>query len=112
MGVVARAGLTTRVMLLALAWLVSVQCAIGCVAGSGGWSSATTLGSGALTLGADAGVCTYTLGIDAGVGAGAGVCMHTFGVDSGVGVGAVRTPLELMQRLELAGCLVGHLWAS
>ena len=50
-----------------------------------GWSCATTLVSGALTLGADAGVCTYTLGIDAGVGAGAGVCTHTLGVDAGVG---------------------------
>ena len=66
MSVVVRARLTTRAMLLALAWFVSVQCAIGCVAGSG-WGSAITLGSGALTLGADVGVCVHTLGVDAGV---------------------------------------------
>ena len=87
-------GLTTMAMLLALTWLEHVWCAMGCVP-LVGLGALTTLVGGAHT-----------------VGAGAGVCMHTFGVDSGVGVGAVGTPLELMQRLELAGCLVGRLWAS
>jgi hypothetical protein len=94
--------LTPMDMLLALAWLVRVRCAIGCVPVSG-LDASTTLGSGA-------GVCMNTLGVDAGVGAGAGacaigcvpvsgldalttlgsgagVCMHTLGVDAGVGAG-------------------------
>ncbi len=71
--------LTSMAMLLALAWLVRVQCAIGCVPVSG-LDASTTLGSGA-------GVCIHTLGVDAGVGAGAGAC-NTLGVDAGVGAGA------------------------
>ncbi len=67
--------LTTMDMLLALAWLVRVRCAIGCVPVSG-LDALTTLGIGA-------GVCMHTLGVDAGVGAGAGVC-NTLGVDAGV----------------------------
>ena len=54
--------LTTMAMLLALAWLVGLRCAIGCVPVSG-LDALTTLGSGA-------GVCMHTLGVDAGVGAG------------------------------------------
>jgi hypothetical protein len=95
--------LTTMDMLLALAWLVRVWCAIGCVPVSG-LDASTTLGSGA-------GVCMHTLGVDAGLGAGAGACaigcapvsgldtsttlgsgagvfMHTLGVDAGVRAGA------------------------
>jgi hypothetical protein len=68
-------GLTTMAMLLALAWLVRVRCAIGCVSVSG-LDASTTRGSGA-------GVCMHILGVDAGVGAGAGAC-NTLGVDAGV----------------------------
>jgi hypothetical protein len=100
--------LTTMAMLLALAWLVRLRCAIGCVPVSGLDASAT--------LESGAGVCMHTLGVDAGVGAGtgayaigcvpvsgldtsttlgsgAGVCMHILGVDAGVGadVGACNT---------------------
>jgi hypothetical protein len=71
--------LTSMAMLLALAWLMRVRCAIGCVPVSG-LDASTTLGS-------DAGVCMHTLGVDAGVGAGAGAC-NTLGVDAGVGAGA------------------------
>jgi hypothetical protein len=67
--------LTTMDMLLALARLVRIECAIGCVPVSG-LDALTTLGSGA-------GVCMHTLGVDAGVGAGAGAC-NTLGVDAGV----------------------------
>jgi hypothetical protein len=67
--------LTTMDMLLVLAWLVRVRCAIGCVPVSG-LDALTTLGSGA-------GVCMHTLGVDAGIGAGAGAC-NTLGVDAGV----------------------------
>ena len=67
--------LTTMAMLLALARLVHVRCAIGCVPVSG-LDALTTLGSGA-------GVCMHTLGVDARVGAGAGAC-NTLGVDAGV----------------------------
>ena len=67
--------LTTMDMLLALAWLVRIRCAIGCVPVSG-LDASTTLGSGA-------GVCMHTLGVDAGVGAGAGAC-NTLRVDAGV----------------------------
>ncbi len=66
-------------MLLALAWLVHVRCAIGCVPVSGLYAL-TTLGSGA-------GVCMHTFGVDAGVGAGDVAC-NTLGVDAGVGAGA------------------------
>jgi len=51
-------------------------CACGCVA------VLTTLGGGAYTVGAGAGICMYTLGVDAGVGVGSGVCTHTLGVDA------------------------------
>ncbi len=71
--------LTTMAMLLALARLVRVRCAIGCVPVRG-LDASTTLGSGA-------GVCMHTLGVDAGVGAGAGA-WNTLGVDAGVGAGA------------------------
>ncbi len=71
--------LTSMAIMLALARLVRVWCAIGCVPVSG-LDASTTLGSGA-------GVCMHTLGVDAGVGAGAGAC-NTLGVDAGVGAGA------------------------
>ena len=71
--------LTSMAMLLALAWLMRVRCAIGCVPVSG-LDALTTLGSGA-------GVCMHTLGVDAGVGAGAGAC-NTLGIDAGIGAGA------------------------
>jgi hypothetical protein len=67
--------LTSMAMLLALAWLVCIRCAIGCVPVSG-LDTLTTLGSGA-------GVCMHTLGVDAGVGAGAGA-YNILGVDAGV----------------------------
>ncbi len=70
--------LTTMAMLLALAWLVGVRCAIGCVPVSG-LDALTTLGSGA------------------------GVCMHTLELMQGLElVLEPATPLELMQGLELA----------
>ena len=56
------------------------------MAGSG-WGSVITLGSGALTLGADVGVCAHTLGVDARVVTWVGWTtdvMHTLGVDAGV----------------------------
>ncbi len=70
--------LTTMAMLLALARLVRVRCAIGCVPVSG-LDALTTLGSGA-------GVFMHTLRVDAGVGAGAGAC-NTLGIDAGIGAG-------------------------
>ena len=77
-------GLTTMAMLFALTWLERVWCAIGCVP-MVGVTALITLGGGAHTFGAGAGVCMYTLGFDAGVGVGSGVCTHTLGVDAGVG---------------------------
>ena len=50
-----------------------------------GVAALITLGGGAHTVGAGAGVCMHTLGVDAGVGVGAGVCMHTLGGDAEVG---------------------------
>ena len=73
-----RAGLTTRAMLLALTWLERVRCAIGCVPVIG-VGALTTLGDGAHTFGAGAGVCMRTLGVDAGVGAGVGSTSWMFG---------------------------------
>ena len=71
-------------MLLGLTWLERVRCAIGCVTVFG-VAALITVGGGAHTVGAGAGVCMYTLGVDAGVGVGSGVCTHTLGVDAGVG---------------------------
>ena len=74
--------LTTMSMLLDLAWLMRVWCAIGCALVRG-LGASITLGGGALTLGACARVCISTLGIGACVGAGSGAC-NTLGGDAGI----------------------------
>ena len=99
-GVVVCVGMTTRAMLLALVWLVLVRCPICCVM-VGGLGALTTLEGGAHTLGAGAGVCVHTLGVNAGVGAGDGVCTHTLGVDAGVRAG-VEAVLKIERRLSTA----------
>ena len=68
-----------------------------------GVGALTTLGGGAYTVGAGAGVCIHTLGGDAGVG----VCMPPLGSDAGVGFswmfgGPPDGKLKIARRLSTA----------